>query len=65
MMFSRNHALNILHLKDASKRVQSVPLPLQIYKEFSQLNQALPYSQLYIGGSLEQAIDLLLETGQY
>lgn len=42
-----NHALNILHFKDGRERVQSVPLPLQIYKEFFLLNQALTYGQLW------------------
>ena len=47
MLLGCNHALNILHFKDGRKRVQSVPLPLQIYKEFFLLNQALTCSQLW------------------
>ena len=54
MLLGCNHALNILHFKDGTKRVCSVQLLLQIYKEFFLLNQALD-----IGGSLEEAIDLL------
>ena len=55
MLLGCNHALNILHFKDGTKRVHSVQLPLQIsVKSSSDLQSALD-----IGGSLEEAIDLL------
>lgn len=60
MLLGCNHALNILHFKDGRKRVQSVPLPLEIYKEFFLLNQALTCCQLWT-----LVVVLKRESGQY
>ena len=59
MLLGCNHALNILHFKDGRKRVQSVPLPLQIYKEFFLLN--IPAQKHHGTLELQEPVDIQLE----
>ena len=65
MLLGCNHALNILHFKDGTKSAISPTALADLQRFFSVKSSSDLQSALDIVGSLEEAIDLLLESGQY